>query len=153
MAYNYAFIKEDLGSITLEDFKTVMAVCLKNGINHVAPLGCSGDDFNLYGRFFPSSEMVDGKWKRESCVSVRNYCGTPELLISDKSGTTLYYGRFYHMEFEDMAKEYFRIFSMLKDKIDYEHDFKRLDTKILDDAIVDDDAFALLARYVENNIG
>ena len=153
MAYNYAFIKEDLENITLEDFKTVMAVCLKSGINHIAPLGCSGDDFNLYGRFIPSSETADGNWKRESCVSIRNYCGTPELLISDKSGNTLFYGKFYHMEFEDLSKEYFRIFNMLKDKIGYEHNYKRLDLKILDDAIVDDSAFELLAKYVEETIG
>jgi len=151
MAYNYAFIKEDLNDITLEDFKTVMAVGLKSGINHIAPLGCSGDDFNLYGRFIPSSESTDGNWKRESCVSIRNYCGTPELLISDKSGNTLYYGRFYHMEFGDMAKEYFRIFCMLKDKIAEPHNFKKFDTKISEDATVDDAAFDLLIRYMENN--
>ena len=150
MAYNYAFVKENLESITLEDFKTVMAICLKSGINHIAPLGCSGDDFALYGRFIPSSETKDGNWKRESMVSIRNYCGTPELLISDKAGNTLFYGKFYHMDFEDMSKEYYRVFTMLKDKIGRKNNFKKLDLKILDDAIVDDKAFEMLAKYIED---
>lgn len=153
MAYNYAFTKENLSDITLQDFKTVMAVSLKSGINHIAPLGCSGDDFNLYGRFISSSETTDGNWKRESCVSIRNYCGTPELLISDKTGNTLYYGRFYHMKLEDMAEEYFRIFNMLKDKINEPHNFKEFDTKIAEDSIVDEAAFDLLVKYIENNNG
>ena len=118
MSYNYAFVKEDINEITLEDFKTVMAVCLKAGANHIAPLGCSGDNLCLHGRFLECDETDDGNWKRVSIVSIRNYCGSPELLISDKAGHTLYYGKYYHMDFKEMANEYFRVFTMLKDKVD-----------------------------------
>lgn len=150
MAENYAFLKENINDIKLDDFKTAMAVCLKAGVNHIAPLGCSGDTFYLHGKFIPSAETKDGYWKRQSVVTIRNYCGSPELLISDKAGNTLYYGKYYHMEFNNMAEEYFRVFSMLKDKVDKcGRDFKQLEVKFAEDAVVDEMAFDLLTKYYE----
>ena len=150
MSYNYAFVKDNVNDITLEDFKTAMAVCIKSGISHIAPLGCSGDNFCLYGKFLSAEETRDG-WRRQSIVSVRNYCGSPEVLISNKSGKTLYYGKYYYIGFDEMANEYFRIFTMLKDKIDEDGvDFEELEIKFREDAEVDDKAFKLLDRYCNN---
>lgn len=150
MSENYALLKENINEIALEDFKSAMAICISKGVNHIAPLGCSGDTYYLHGKFIPSSETKDGYWKRQSVVTIRNYCGSPELLISDKAGHTLYYGKYYHMEFDDMAEEYFRVFNMLKHKIDKcGRGFKELEIKFADDAVVDTKAIELLKKYYE----
>ena len=148
MAENYALVKEDINDITLEDFKSAMAICINKGVNHIAPLGCSGDTYYLHGKFIPSSESKDGYWKRQSVVTVRNYCGSPELLISDKAGHTLYYGKYYHMEFDEMANEYYRVFNLLKHKINKSGKcFNKLKVKFADDAVVDTKAIELLNNY------
>lgn len=144
MARNYTFIKEDLDDITVEDFKLAIYTAMNSGINHVAPLGCSGDNFFLYGRFIPSEESSDGAWHRESQVTIRNYCGTPELLITDKEGSFLFYGKIFG-ELDFVANEYFRIFTLFKDKICRVVD--KTEIKFTDDCNYDARPLKILTEY------
>lgn len=144
MAKNYAFKKDNLEDITIEDFKLAICAAMNSGINHVAPLGCSGDDFLLYGRFIPYEESEDGNWHRESMVTIRNYCGTPELLVTDKEGNFLFYGKMFG-ELDFVASEYFRIFILFKDKICSVVD--KTEIKFTDDCDYDTKALAILTSY------
>lgn len=126
--------KDNLDDITLEDFRSAMFFALGDGHNSIAPLGMSGQTIMLHG---------EGRVEQ---VSIRLYCGDPELLITNKSKDFLFYGQFdIRIGFENVAKEYFRIFGFLKELIPQESQY---DKKI----IVADDAhktigFAMLDAY------
>lgn len=91
--HNYAFVKENLDDITLEYFKMVAITCMNSGINSICPFGCSGDNFMLYGKFIKAEESEDGNWHRKSMVSLRNYFGSLEMLVTDKKGRFLVYSK------------------------------------------------------------
>lgn len=82
---NKTLLKKDIDEITIQTFRDAVFLCYKVGITSIAPLGCSGDTILLHG---------DEENGRESVVSIRNYSGDAELLITDKQGKFLFYGIF-----------------------------------------------------------
>jgi len=84
MAYNYEMRKKQLGRLQINDFQNAILAAYKSGVTSKAPLGWSSDTIVLHGQAEPS---------RISLVSIRNYCGDAELLITDKKGNFLFYGR------------------------------------------------------------
>lgn len=116
--HNYAFVKDNLKDITYDYFKMVAITCMNAGINHIAPLGCSGDHFVLYGKFIEAKESKDGKWHRESMVSLRNYFGSIEMLVTDKKGRFLVYSNVDGMSVDGVIEELFRQFCTVKQLID-----------------------------------
>lgn len=106
--------KDNLYDIKLKDFRSAMSIAMNAGHNSVAPLGMSGDTIMLHGE------------RRVEEVSIRLYCGDPKLLITNKSKDFLFYGRYdIRMGFDKVAKEYFRIFKMLRDLIPEESKYDK----------------------------
>ena len=104
--------KSSLDEITLDTIKEGIFEAYKGGITSVAPLGRSGDTIILY------EGQREGDGGRVSQVSLRNYCGDVELLITSKNGSFLFYGRYdCRMGLQFVAKEYFRMFRKVKSKI------------------------------------
>lgn len=119
MSYNYSIVKKSLDEITVDSFKEAIFESYKGGITFVAPLGFSGDTIMLHGK------------DRVSQVSIRNYSGDAELLITDTLGNFIFYGRFHvSMGVEFLAAEYFRIFTKVKKQIDKELPFRPDFTKV-----------------------
>lgn len=118
--HNYAFVKENLNDITLDYFKMVAITCMNSGINHICPLGCSGDNFMLYGKFIKAEESEDGNWHRESMVSLRNYFGILEMLVTDKKGRFLVYSKVDGMSVDEVIEELFREFCNVKHLVNKE---------------------------------
>lgn len=109
MSYNRSIMKNTLDEINIDSFKEAIFLCYKDGITSVAPLGISGDTILLHA--------TNGE-SRRSEVSIRNYCGDAELLITDAKGNFIFYGRFHcSVGVESLAFEYFRIFTKVKDRI------------------------------------
>jgi len=109
MSYNTEMIKKSLSEITLDTFKEAIFIAYRDGIKSLAPLGCSGDTVLLFSK--------DGS--RKSSVSIRNYSGDAELLITDAAGGFLFYGRFdVNIGLNFMASQYLAIFESVKDKIE-----------------------------------
>lgn len=115
---NYKFHKNNLNEITLETFKEIIAYVILSPITNLAPLGFSGENYYLYGKMVEKEESQDGKWHRVSLVSFRNYCGKPELLITDYDGRFLFYGSFDINDYEKIANLLYNCFLGVKDKID-----------------------------------
>lgn len=112
MANNNSLIKQTLSEVTEQDFKNAIYLCYKDGITSIAPLGFSGDTIVLFGT---------EKNGRESLVSVRNYSGNAELLITDRKGSFLFYGRYdINLGVEFIAAQYWNIFLMVYDFIESE---------------------------------
>ncbi len=103
--------KESLAKITKKTFKDAVFMAYKGGITSLAPLGFSGDTIILHG-----SETE--KNSRVSQVSIRNYSGDAELLITDAAGNFLFYGRFrVDLGLDFLVEQYWQIFKHLKPKI------------------------------------
>ena len=101
----------NLDSLTEKDFKDSIAKCLNMDMTTVAPLGASSDEINLNG----FHGKIDGKWHRISLIQMRNYCGSPELLITDKAGNFLFYGQMdAHLDIDLIANFYYSIFKAVK---------------------------------------
>jgi hypothetical protein len=112
MAYNRDLLKQGLSEIKKENFKQAIYYCYKDGITTLAPLGFSGDNILLFG------EEQGG---RKSVVSIRNYSGNAELLITDKKGNFLFYGRYdVNIGVDFIADQYWKIFLMVYDFIESE---------------------------------
>lgn len=108
---NYKYAKSSLSEITKETFKEAIFLCYKDGITSLAPLGFSGDTIILHG-----SKSADVS--RISQVSIRNYSGDAELLITDRKGHFLFYGRFsVDLGLDLLADQYWLIYNTVKDKI------------------------------------
>ncbi len=105
---NYSIKKENLYEITKETFKEAIFLAYKGGITSLAPLGFSGDTIIVHG-------TKNEKTSRVSQVSIRNYCGDAELLISDKVGSFLFYGRFrVDLGLDFVVEQYWQIFKKVK---------------------------------------
>ena len=105
---NYSMVKENLYEITKETFKEAIFLAYKGGITSLAPLGFSGDTIVIHGS---KSE----KTSRVSQVSVRNYSGDAELLITDKEGHFLFYGRYrVDLGLDFLVEQYWSIFNNVK---------------------------------------
>lgn len=118
--------REKLDDITLEDIKEAIYLVMTQPITSVAPLGFCGEDYYLYGNKLTKEEKErTGNW-RTSQISFRNYCNMPEMLICDKVGNFLFYGKFDVNDYELVANEYYNIFLKLKDKINIENPIIRI---------------------------
>ncbi len=114
----YKFHKDNIEAITKEYLKEVIAYIMLAPITNLAPLGFSGKDYYLYGRFIEHTESEDGNWHRNSIISLRNYCNCPELLITDKEGRFLFYGRYNVNDYDFIVDRFYETIQLLKNKID-----------------------------------
>lgn len=104
--------KDKISEINQDLFRESILKCYEDGITAIAPLGRCGETVVLFGS--------EGNG-RCSLVSVRNYCGDPELLITDKKGRFLFYGRFHiSMGLDFVAARYYQIFCMVEEFIEDE---------------------------------
>lgn len=114
----YKFHKDNIEVITKEYLKEVIAYIMLAPITNLAPLGFSGKNYYLYGRFIEHTESEDGNWHRNSIISLRNYCNRPELLITDKNGRFLFYGKYDVNDYEFIVDRFYETIQLLKNKID-----------------------------------
>ena len=100
--------KTDLNEITVDLIKKVINEAQTQGHNRYAPLGCSGDDYFLFGE------------SRRRQISLRLYSGDVELLVTDNAGGFLFYGRFdnAHLPISFIAEQYFNIIQNVKYLLD-----------------------------------
>lgn len=104
-------VKQSLSEITKDAFKESIFLAYKGGVTSLAPLGFSGDTIIIHGT---KTEKVS----RVSQVSVRNYSGDAELLITDKVGHFLFHGRFrVDLGLDFVAEQYWQIFNKVKGDI------------------------------------
>ncbi|MFY7733755.1 MAG: hypothetical protein ACOVSR_09755 [Bacteroidia bacterium] len=105
---NYSMAKENLCEITKETFKEAVFMAYKGGIISLAPLGFSGDTIIIHG-------TKNEKTSRVSEVSIRNYSGDAELLITDSEGHFLFLGRFrVDLGLDFLVEQYWAIFNSVK---------------------------------------
>ncbi|MDQ0062359.1 hypothetical protein [Paenibacillus harenae] len=99
--------------LTITDFVNGVEVITGGRITSVAPLGYSGNDLVLDG------QRRNESGKRESLVSLRRYCDTAELLITDKEGRFLTYQK-YHFVLGTpfIAHKFFEAWNELSDFIE-----------------------------------
>lgn len=79
---NTKYLKDSLSDISIELIREVIEYAYSQGHNSHAPLGCSGDDFILYGT------------SRRKEISLRLHSGDVKLLITDNIGSFLFNGGF-----------------------------------------------------------
>ena len=143
MAYNTELRTKKLNKITYELFQKAIFLSYRDGITTMAPLGFSGDDIVIYGE--------SGEGGRKSIVSIRNYCGSAELLITDNKGNFLFYGRYdIRLGIEFLCKQYFKIFQLVKDEINGELPEKEDFAKVkLNDNCTLSEGFEMMKAYQE----
>lgn len=122
----YKFHKDKIEEISKEFLKEVITYIMLAPITSIAPLGFSGEDYYLYGRFIKHTESEDRKWHRESIISLRKYCNCPELLITDKDGRFLFYGRYDVNDYEFIIDRFYEIIQLLKNKVNTIEERKEL---------------------------
>ena len=100
--------QEDLNNITIDLITKVMEQSLAAGHNSFAALGCSGDDFMLYGE------------SRRREISLSMHSGDVKMLITDNCGSFLFYGGFDNLllPISFIAKQYFEIIQNVKHLLD-----------------------------------
>lgn len=148
---SYKFSQNNIDSITKELLKEVIAYVILAPITSIAPLGFSGSDYYLYGKFIESTKSDDGDWHRQSIVSIRNYNGCPELLITDKNGRFLFYGEYDVNDYDFIVDRFYETIQLLKNKIDSveekietpKSDFSQANLSI---------GFEILQAYYDNKI-
>ena len=110
---NTEFKKQNLSEITLEVFKEALQACLDAGLTNHAPLGSSGEHLQLYSRYNPSKSPIGVSRDRE--LSIRLHNGTLELLLTDRYGRFMFYGKYSKiLGIEFIAKEFYRVFKELE---------------------------------------
>lgn len=110
---NILFQKQNLSDIDLNLFQEVLTECLSQGHSGFAPLGASGDDFILYTQYNPSEKP--SRVTRDRQLSIRLHNSTPEMLITDRDGRFIFYGKFHKtLGVEFISNEFFRLFKELK---------------------------------------
>ena len=114
----YKFSKTNIDDITKEVLKETIAYIMLSPIKSVAPLGFSGETYYLYGKFITKEESSDGQWHRQSVISIRNYCNRPELLITDKNGRFLFYGKYDVNDYDFIVDRFYETIQLLKSKVD-----------------------------------
>ncbi|WP_428657594.1 hypothetical protein [Runella sp.] len=98
--------KEAITEITKDDFCRAIALAIIGGTSHSSQYAESGSTIFIHGT------------SRVEQVSIRNYNGDPELLITDTQGKFLFYGRFARsIGIELLTEQYFNIFLLLRDQI------------------------------------
>jgi len=98
-----------MDELTLKDFKEAVDTAINGQITNIAPFGVSGDDIVLSGT------RSNG---RVSLVSVRKYCDSIELLITDVNGVFLTYQKYYiPFGVEYIANKFYEIWHEMKEFI------------------------------------
>ena len=138
-------MKTDLSQITKKDFEDAIFLSYRDGITSIAPLGFSGDTIYIFG---------SNQEENDSRISIRNYCGNAELLIANKKGSFLFYGRFdCRIGIEFLASEYFRIFNLVSKLIESDDlEFAKIEDFKLDKFHEDckmSEGFAMLGELSE----
>lgn len=106
--YNVELLQSSVSKITKELIQQAVFLAYRDGITSKAPLGSAGDSVLLLGSASP----------RSSYISIRNYCGDAELLITDTEGHFLFYGRFrIDLGLDFVVDQYWSIFKKVKSKI------------------------------------
>jgi hypothetical protein len=142
--YNNELHKTNLNDITKKTFREAIFLCYEGGITSIAPLAFSGDDILLFGSTQP----------RKSVVSIRNYCGDAELLITDTEGKFLFYGRYcIDLGIENILNQYWKIFNLVKERIET----KVIKTSDFENIKISDNCthticFDILREYQENKL-
>ncbi len=105
---NTKFLKTDLKDVTIELLNEVIAYAYTDGHKTYAPLGCSGDDFILYGE------------SRRREISLRLHSGDVKLLVTDNIGNFLFYGGFDTslLPISFIGKQYFDVIQNVKHLLD-----------------------------------
>lgn len=80
---------ENIQDITLEVLKQAVAKATNEGFKNHAPLGASGDRIILY------HEKENNTHSRPSQISVRLHSSGVELLVTNRNGDFLFYGKFH----------------------------------------------------------
>ncbi|MBS6954268.1 MAG: hypothetical protein KH230_13705 [Enterocloster asparagiformis] len=110
---NENFKKDSLEDITYEHFEATACTAMTTGYKEIAPIGIPiGEDYLLYG--------TGNEVKRESLITVRNYCGTLELLVTDKNGRLLVYSEINGLPPRETIQELYREFLVVKHLVDTE---------------------------------
>lgn len=100
-----------LSRVTKKLFKEAIYLCYKGGATTEAPLGWSGDTILIHGKNSPDVS-------RCSQVSIRNYCGNAELLITNRDGSFLFYGTFdARLGLGVLLEQYWSIFKLVRPQI------------------------------------
>lgn len=100
------YYKKSLSQLKKVDFVRAIMLAMESDIALMAPLGFSGPTYLLHGSH--------GE-KRVSLVSIRKYCGSPEMLITSKNGVFLFYGRFAgELGLDFIVDSFWRIFRQVK---------------------------------------
>lgn len=101
---NLDYKQNDLNNVTVDLITNVIEQSLTGSHNSFAPLGCSGDDFMLYGE------------SRRREISLRLHSGDVKMLITDNCGSFLFYGGFDSqlLPISFIAKQYFEIIQNVK---------------------------------------
>ncbi len=109
-------MSKNIDEITIKDFQDAIELALSGGHNSIAPLGMSGDTILIHGTNKP---------KKYQQVSIRLYGGDPELLITNNDGEFLFYGQLdIRLGKRVVAKQWFKIFQLVKDQICTSFDMK-----------------------------
>lgn len=105
---NIDFFQTRVDEISIELITKVIENSLSEGHNSFAPLGCSGDDFMLFGE------------SRRKEISLRLHSGDVKLLITDNAGNFLFYGGFDSalLPISFIAKQYYDIIQNVKYLLD-----------------------------------
>ena len=111
---NYKYKKNTLDEITEELIFEAACTTMTSGFTSIAPLGFNGDTFILY----EGVKEEGNNTTRCSQISLRNYCGILELLITDKEGGFIIYNQLDGLTAEEIVKEYYRQFLTVKHLID-----------------------------------
>lgn len=137
-----------LDAVTPDLFREAILLAYSGGITSIAPLGRSGDTIILYdapkGKKYPDGNIVT----RPSQISVRNYCGDAELLITDEMGNFLFYGRYHiNLGFDFVVDEYYRIFEKVKDRILGDLKERNNITSVISENAQKTEGFGMLSAY------
>lgn len=110
------FKKNTLEEITYDHFKLAAFATMTAGYTQIAPIGIpSGDDVCLYGE---SGADEHGHFYRKSLITLRNYNGSLELLVTNKSGHFLLYSQLDGLPAEQTIQELYRQFLSVKSLVD-----------------------------------
>ena len=125
---NLDFHVSNLEDITLDRFSAAAYACMFAGFKDIGLGGFPcGADYDLYGEFVEAKDSPDGKWHRVSLVSLRNYCGSLEMLVTDRNGLFLTYTKIDGGSTEEVIRRMYKLFLDCKPFIDVEcgHSFAK----------------------------
>jgi hypothetical protein len=107
---NKKFLKSNIDDISIKLLEEVIEHAYTAGHSSFAPLGCSGDDFILFGL------------PRRKEITIKLHSGTVKLLVTDNCGQFLFHGGFCNalLPTSFIAQQYFAVIQNVKHLIDNE---------------------------------